>query len=404
MKNRPAAKKEGFSHRLDRSVNRGDRPKAVERDRAPAASRRRHFGSASRRIAEVCFDASTTAELIEGLRAPLNDALGLSGMLLSATDPETTALGTATVVEHIPEEISIPWMHNEYLEDDFNKFAVLHRSRAATTTLDRATQSCPHLSPRHRFLHQPYGLGHELRTTFSEGTACWGVANLVRQAGDRDFEDEALEWIENLRPTIAAAIRRTTGTAVHTPGAEEGPGIVTIDTAGTVHSMTSAAACMLADLWLCPFVEDSVHRLPGEAYMIATLARARALAAPEEREQIPPPVARLQGRSGRWLTIRGDHAKAVDGGLSGIVLIIRSSRPAEILPFTVAACGLTGREQEVLAELAGGNGTKEIADRLFISEHTVRDHVKSILAKTKTSSRGELISRLFREGESPSLN
>lgn len=363
------------------------------------ACRARHLGSATRRVRHVCGEASTTAELIDGLRAPLNDALGLSGMLLSATDPQTTALGTATIVEHLPAEISVPWMHNEHLEDDFNKFADLHRSRAAVTTLDRSTQGRLELSPRHRELHQPHGLGPELRTTFSQDGVCWGLANLVREAGDPDFDERELNWLEELRPDIAAGIQRTTRAVVRREAAgDEGPGIVTLDAAGAVVSMTADAAGLLADLWLCPFGDDPTFRLPGEAYMVATLARARA----NDRARIPPPVARLHGRSGRWLTIRGDFSLTPDRKLAGVVLIIERSRPAEILPLAVAAYGLTAREREVLGQLSCGRATAEIAAELFITEHTVRDHIKSILTKTGTTSRGELISLLFRE-ETPSL-
>lgn len=61
----------------------------------------------------------------------------------------------------------------------------------------------------------------------------------------------------------------------------------------------------------------------------------------------------------------------------------------------VASYGLTRREQEILSEMSKGQRTGEIASCLFISEHTVRDHIKSILAKTGTTSRGELMSLLF---------
>src|SRR5690554_2023088 len=84
-----------------------------------------------------------------------------------------------------------------------------------------------------------------------------------------------------------------------------------------------------------------------------------------------------------------------DGELSGVVLVVEPSRPAEILPLVVASYGLTRREREVLGEMSNGQSTAEIAGQLFISEHTVRDHIKSILAKTGTSSRGELMSLLF---------
>ena len=53
------------------------------------------------------------------------------------------------------------------------------------------------------------------------------------------------------------------------------------------------------------------------------------------------------------------------------------------------------REEEVLNQLARGASTRDIAGALFISEHTVRDHVKSIFTKTGARSRGELVHRFL---------
>jgi DNA-binding NarL/FixJ family response regulator len=55
---------------------------------------------------------------------------------------------------------------------------------------------------------------------------------------------------------------------------------------------------------------------------------------------------------------------------------------------------LSARELEVLLLLDRHLGTDEIAARLFISEHTVRSHVKSLLAKLGVSSRREALERL----------
>jgi len=52
---------------------------------------------------------------------------------------------------------------------------------------------------------------------------------------------------------------------------------------------------------------------------------------------------------------------------------------------------VTARELEVLLLLDQRLGTDEIAKRLFISEHTVRSHVKSLLAKLRVSSRREAV-------------
>lgn len=51
--------------------------------------------------------------------------------------------------------------------------------------------------------------------------------------------------------------------------------------------------------------------------------------------------------------------------------------------------GLTPRELEVLALLALGLPNREIADRLFVTERTVKFHVGSILAKLGASNRTE---------------
>ena len=55
---------------------------------------------------------------------------------------------------------------------------------------------------------------------------------------------------------------------------------------------------------------------------------------------------------------------------------------------------LSAREVEVLLLLDEHLGTEEIGKRLFISEHTVRSHVKSLLRKLGVSSRREALETL----------
>jgi len=63
------------------------------------------------------------------------------------------------------------------------------------------------------------------------------------------------------------------------------------------------------------------------------------------------------------------------------------------VPDSIAA-ELTAREVETLLLLDDRLETDEIAKRLFISEHTVRSHVKSILRKLGVSSRREAVEKL----------
>jgi len=59
---------------------------------------------------------------------------------------------------------------------------------------------------------------------------------------------------------------------------------------------------------------------------------------------------------------------------------------------------LTSRETEVLSMMAEGAANKEIATRMKVSEHTVKFHVSSILAKLGAATRTEAVSRGYREG------
>jgi DNA-binding NarL/FixJ family response regulator len=72
---------------------------------------------------------------------------------------------------------------------------------------------------------------------------------------------------------------------------------------------------------------------------------------------------------------------------------VREGGGRTAVPDSVAAV-LSARELEVLLLLDQHLGTDEIAARLFISEHTVRSHVKSLLAKLGVSSRREALEKL----------
>ena len=59
---------------------------------------------------------------------------------------------------------------------------------------------------------------------------------------------------------------------------------------------------------------------------------------------------------------------------------------------------LTPRETEVLQQMARGLANKEIADVLGISEHTVKDHLKSILGKLRVADRTEAVTVALQRG------
>jgi len=60
--------------------------------------------------------------------------------------------------------------------------------------------------------------------------------------------------------------------------------------------------------------------------------------------------------------------------------------------------GLTARELEVLRHLAGGNRNRDIGNLLFISEETVKVHVKNIMEKLGANDRTQAITIAVRRG------
>src|SRR5690606_10777864 len=59
---------------------------------------------------------------------------------------------------------------------------------------------------------------------------------------------------------------------------------------------------------------------------------------------------------------------------------------------------LTGREIEILREVAEGLTSREISEKLFISENTVKNHIRNILDKTGLGSRHDAVLFAIREG------
>jgi DNA-binding NarL/FixJ family response regulator len=59
---------------------------------------------------------------------------------------------------------------------------------------------------------------------------------------------------------------------------------------------------------------------------------------------------------------------------------------------------LTEREVEVLREVAGGNKNREIANKLFISEETVKVHIKHIMEKLGAADRTQAVTIGVRRG------
>lgn len=79
------------------------------------------------------------------------------------------------------------------------------------------------------------------------------------------------------------------------------------------------------------------------------------------------------------------------------------SRAGSVIPFSATPArelepDPTAREIEVLQLVADGLVNREIGQRLFLSEETVKSHVRHLLAKLQARSRAHAVAVGFRRG------
>ncbi len=79
-------------------------------------------------------------------------------------------------------------------------------------------------------------------------------------------------------------------------------------------------------------------------------------------------------------------------------MIAEISRPRRVHDEAVKIASLTEREREIITAVGQGLKSRQIAERLFISETTVRNHLTSILGKLGLSDRFELAIYSYRYG------
>jgi DNA-binding CsgD family transcriptional regulator len=346
---------------------------------------------ATHAVRNVAETATGLRELLEGAGQVLREVLAADGSFVCTTDPVSGIFNAEAVVWGLPDAMRAPWMVNEFLHDDLNRFVDLQRDGIAVASLHDAIRRTGRSSSRDTEVNARFGYGPELRANCAQGDAFWGAVNLVRFAEAEEFTAAEQQWLGSVTPYIAEGIRRLVlDRTLLGPDTIE-PGVIMLDAHGRIVSQSETAPTLLDDLFIAAFDGGPDDELPCQAVSVALSARARALNAASARE----PVSRVQGRSGHWLTLRGTHTVDAAGELAYIALTIEPGRPEDIMAMIAVAYRLTAREQEVFAELRRGGSIEETAERMFISPHTVRTHVRSLFAKTGCTSRGELMSRLY---------
>lgn len=235
----------------------------------------------------------------------------------------------------------------------------------------------------------PAGVGDYLSVPLMADGTCWAQLHLHRDSSAEFFSADDEQFVAELAPMLAARLRdglraRPAGQDLGNDPAE--PGTFVVDEDLSVLAATPAAWQWTQRLGLAK--PSDAEPLPGFVYSVATrvaLARARGYEPP------PSARARLQDADGRWTVVR---VAPLAGEASGYVITLEAARSAELAPLLMRAWALSPREREVAALVLDGLSSEDIAQALFISVHTVRDHVKAIFGKLGVSRRQDLVAAL----------
>jgi DNA-binding NarL/FixJ family response regulator len=108
--------------------------------------------------------------------------------------------------------------------------------------------------------------------------------------------------------------------------------------------------------------------------------------------RISPQAAKAAGASGFVSKDWGAHDVAMAVRMVGLGMTMFPPQAEQ--PSTL----LSPREDEVLRLIAGGRTNREIAEQLYLSPHTVKEHTSALYRKLKARNRAEAVQRAQRMG------
>ncbi|MEV6427389.1 helix-turn-helix transcriptional regulator [Nocardia sp. NPDC051463] len=312
-----------------------------------------------------------------------------------ATDPINGLTAAPVRVENLHESGCGTYWESELFAEHVNLFRDLARATIPVAGLREVTGDRPTLSRLYRNFMCPRGFEDELRAVLRIDGQPWGQLSLFRERGRKPFSARDIALVHTLSAPMARRLRTYAQPAPHSsPNLAIAPGMLLFDAAGGLISVNDEARDLLAQMPPGPSTPTSLGiELPLPVWILSTAGRARLTG---ESTRI-----RIRTTTGRWLLCHASCLRDADGNAGMTALVIEPAKPSDVASLVVAAYELTRRELEVTELIARGLSTGEIAARLFLSAHTVRDHVKSVFDKVGVTSRGELVAKLFTDHFEP---
>ena len=234
-------------------------------------------------------------------------------------------------------------------------------------------------SPRWDEVFRRVGIGDMAIVACRDRYGCWGWLEIWRDSNDRPFDEHDLQLLAAVGPCFGSALRRTSYPPLAWIRSDRPAGVIVLDSELQLISSTAATRA-----WIETFPSAEAYAafgiLPAMVYPVATLARSST--------QTHRAHALERTRDGTWVMI---EASTLEGGSDvQIAVTLREATAQETFDRLCRISALTNREQFVVAVLLEGLDTRATCERLFISPHTLQDHLKSVFDRLQIHSRREL--------------
>lgn len=297
---------------------------------------------------------------------------------VGAVDPDTLALSSGVTFGFEPSATEAArFTEIEFGGLDPNSFALLAERKLPVLVDGGSTSPARRRDLRYHELGKLIGFRREARLTCLTDGMCWAVGDLYRGDEQRAFDRDELDFLVIATRLVAIATRK----AVHHRGGGgaglHGALVLVADGTGALTGMSEAARDWIAGL-------DSLTRSRLDYSVQAAVALVR--------RSVSSASTRLR-IGGEWAVVQASPLQ-LGKDHSSIAVTIERASVEQVADLVFAAHGLSRREREVCREVLAGHSTREIAERLFVGQHTVQDHLKSIFAKTGVRSRRELVAEL----------
>ena len=334
-------------------------------------------------IERMCARASDDRVLRAAVLAELRRVVPFDAYAWLLTDPET-CVGAAPLAE-FPSPGDLPTLVRLKYLTSTNRWTALVPGTA--TTLLTATGGDPSRSRVWRELVVGYGVTDIASLVFGDQFGCWGWLDLWRTTGP--FTADEVDLLGGLDRLVTPALRRslaaTFASAPAAPSRSVEPVVLILSE--DLQPMTQTP---LVDTHLRALLPTDTDRapIPAAAYNVAAQLLAR-----EQGIDDHPSSARTHLGDGAWVTVSAARLGPSPTATPAIAVSIEPTSATDRAELFARVIGLSDRESELLAHLVVGSDTRQLARVMFLSEHTVQDHLKSIFTKAGVHNRRLLVAR-----------